>query len=179
MFYSQQQARNAVKSHTHAHRGKALERIIDMANTKYRNAGIADIRKVPTPVQITQDLGRKVIGRKEKAEWVDYAGVFNGRAVVFDAKETAVKNLPLENIHQHQFELLHSWHEKGAHAFLLVYFKEYDKYYRLPFETLRAAWQAMLNGGRKSIPYKTFESEGIEVTSSDGYTLHYLLQDMG
>lgn len=178
MFQSQQQARQAVKSRSHAHRGKGLERLIDMANTKYRNAGIADIRKVPTPVQITQDLGQKIIGRKEKAEWVDYAGILNGRSVVFDAKETAGKSLPLNNIPLHQFEFLYSYHQKNGIAFLLVYFKDYDKYYRLPFETLCAAWQTMLNGGRKSIPYKTFEAEAIEVTSSDGYALHYLLQEV-
>lgn len=86
MFYNQSTKQRA-KSVTHANRGKFLERVIDMANTKYRNAGLADIRKIPTPVQITKDKGSQVEGRKEKPEWVDYAGVCNGRAVVFDAKE--------------------------------------------------------------------------------------------
>ncbi|MER2171813.1 MAG: hypothetical protein ABS938_14420 [Psychrobacillus psychrodurans] len=37
------------KNRSYANRGAFLERIIDMANNKYRNAGVADIRKVPTP----------------------------------------------------------------------------------------------------------------------------------
>ncbi|MFF5994254.1 Holliday junction resolvase RecU [Lysinibacillus sp. KU-BSD001] len=175
IYQSEQQARQGVKSHTHAHRGKFLERVIDIANTKYRNAGLADIRKIPTPVQIKHDTGREVIGRKEKAEWVDYAGVCNGRAVVFDAKETRGKNFPLKNLHDHQYELLKSWYQKGAISFLLVYFKELDKYYRLPFKPLCAAWEEAKNGGAKSIPIATFEAEACEVKSMDGYTLHYLL----
>jgi len=53
-----------------ANRGATFERLVDMANTKYRNAGVADIRKVPTPVQITKSKGRLVEGRKETAERV-------------------------------------------------------------------------------------------------------------
>ncbi|GAB0168187.1 hypothetical protein LSPCS325_16240 [Lysinibacillus sp. CTST325] len=124
---------------------------------------------------MTKDKGQQVEGRKEKPEWVEYAGVCNGRAVVFDAKETAGKSFPLKNLHEHQYELLHSWYEKGAISFLLVYFNELDKYYRLPFPTLQAAWVGAKRGERKSIPLATFEENANEVTSMDGYTLHYLL----
>lgn len=174
MFHNQS-TKQRTKSVTHANRGKFLERIIDMANTKYRNAGLADIRKIPTPIQVTKDKGQQVEGRKEKPEWVDYAGVCNGRAVVFDAKETKGKSFPLQNLHEHQYELLRSWYEKEAIAFLLVYFSELDKYYRLPFPPLQAAWTVAKNGGRKSIPIDTFENHASEVVSKDGYTLHYLL----
>ena len=163
-----------VKSHSHANRGQFLERIIDMANNKYRNAGLADIRKIPTPVQITEDNGRTIKGRKEKAQWVDYCGIYNGKSILFDAKQIAGTNFPLANLEDHQYQLLDSWANKGAVAFLLVYFSKQDKYFLLPFETLKWAKERALQGGRKSIAYNEFISSAIEVRSEDGYTLHYL-----
>ena len=161
-------------SRSHANRGKGLERIIDLANNKYRNAGVADINKIPTPVQITEDYGRTVKGRKEKATWVDYCGIYNGKAVIFDAKQVSGTSFPLTNLEQHQYNLLKSWHEKGAVAFLLVYFSKQNKYYYLPFNTLKWAKERAESGGRKSIALDEFETMAQEVKSKDGYTLHYL-----
>ena len=84
------------KNMSNSNRGAAFERLINMANNKYRNSDIADIRKVPTPIQITKDKGRFIEGRKETAEWVDYAGVYKGRAITFDAKETSNASFPLK-----------------------------------------------------------------------------------
>lgn len=145
-----------------------------MANNKYRNAGVADIRKVPAPMQILKDHGHTVTARKEKPAWVDYSGIYNGRAIIFDAKQTASTNFPLDNLSDHQYELLKSWAQKGAVAFLVVYFSKFDKYYYLPFATLKWARERANAGGRKSIAYKEFETMAHEVKSKDGYTLHYL-----
>lgn len=164
----------AYKNTSYANRGAAFERLIIMANNKYRNSKVADIRKVPTLIQITKDNGRFVEGRKEKAEWVDFAEVYKGRSIAFDVKEISNASFPLENLSNHQYELLESWHKNNAFSFLLVSFLKYKKIYLLAFEVLRTSWEIAKNGGRKSIPYKTFENEGIKVNSKDGYTLHYL-----
>lgn len=162
------------KNRSYANRGAFLERIIDMANNKYRNAGVADIRKVPTPFKPLNTKGNRVTGHFEKPTWVDYSGIYNGHAIIFDAKQTSKTNFPLDNISLHQYELLKSWHEKGARAFLLVYFSKNDKYFILPFETLKWAWERAEKGGRKSIAYQEFETIAQEVKSKEGYTLHYL-----
>lgn len=61
----------AYKNRAKANLGMQLERIINMANNKYRNAGVADIRKVPTPVTITSFNGRNVTGRKKRLNgWI-------------------------------------------------------------------------------------------------------------
>ncbi|QDZ98957.1 Holliday junction resolvase RecU [Lysinibacillus fusiformis] len=164
----------AYKNRSYANRGATFEHLVDMANTKYRNAGVADIRKVPTPVQITKSKGRLIEGRKETAEWVDYAGVYKGRAIAFDAKETSKTSFPLDNLSGHQYRLLESWAEKDAVVFLLVSMKKFGEIYLLPFEVLQKAWEVAKNGGRKSIAWETFKNECIEVTSKDGYTVHYL-----
>ncbi|MEK4628090.1 Holliday junction resolvase RecU [Solibacillus sp. FSL R7-0682] len=151
-----------------------LERIIDMANNKYRNAGVADIRKVPSPVNILKLTGNRIVGHTEKPTWVDYSGVYDGRAIIFDAKQTSKTAFPLDNISLHQYDLLKSWSEKGAVTFLLVRFSKYDKYYHLPFRTLKWAWERAITGGRNSIAFAEFETMAAEVKSKDGYTLHYL-----
>lgn len=159
-----------------SNRGMGLERIIDMANTQYRNKGVADIRKIPTPVKIISNVKGKVSGHVTKGELVDYFGVKDGRAIVFDAKETNITtSFPLKNVHEHQFQILKSWHQKGAKAFLLISFtkRQYETYL-LPFEMLEQAWKNYIGDGRKSIPYEDFVMQCDQVKSDKGYVLHYL-----
>lgn len=165
---------------SYANRGKQLERLIDMTNHQYRNKGFADVRKIPTPVQITGNNKGRITGRLNKGELVDYFGICNGRSVIFDAKETSIDRFPLDKLHAHQFDILKSWHEKGARAFLLVSFaKRQSETYILPFEPLREFWEGFTGDGPKSIPHKYFVEHCDQVKSEKGYVLHYLkpLQD--
>lgn len=162
-------------SRSHANRGAMLEKLIDMTNQQYRNKGVADIRKIPTPVQITGNNRGRISGFVTKGEWVDYVGVHDGQTIVFDAKETSIKtSFPLDNISEHQFQLLKSWYEKGAQAFLLVSFSKLDEVYRLPFVLLEIYWEEARRGGRKSIPHSFFFKNCDLVKSEKGYVLHYL-----
>ncbi|GKV54262.1 Holliday junction resolvase RecU [Sporosarcina sp. NCCP-2222] len=152
-----------------------MERMVDITNTQYRNKGVADIRKVPTPVQIQSNVRGRVTGYTQKPEWVDYSGVHDGRAIVFDAKETSSRtSFPLSNISEHQYDLLKSWYQKGAHAFLLVSFTKLVEVFLLPFGRLQEAWERAKKGGRKSIPYNDFKLYCDQVKSENGYVLHYL-----
>ncbi|MEK5038930.1 Holliday junction resolvase RecU [Sporosarcina sp. FSL K6-3457] len=158
-----------------ANLGKQLERLIDMTHHQYRNKGVADIRKVPTPVQITSNNRGKVTGYTQTGEWVDYVGAHNGKTIVFDAKETKLKSFPLENLQPHQYELLKSWREQGAAAFLIVQFtKLHEEIYLLPFKILQEYWEDAEKGGRKSIPHSAFIERCDLIKSEGGVTLHYL-----
>lgn len=154
-----------------------LEVMIDMTNNLLINKGAADVRKVPTPVKIMDIKGNRVIGYLDTPTWVDYSGVLDGRALIFDAKETSTKNFPLKNLKDHQYELLKSWNRSGAYAFLLVAFwtgANEPEAYILPFSILEKAWDEMMAGGRKSIPIKTFKELCPEVKSRNGYPLDYI-----
>ena len=59
-------------SRSHANRGLKLEMLVEMTNNQYRNAWLADIRKVPTPVKILKTEGNKVSGHLDTETWVDY-----------------------------------------------------------------------------------------------------------
>lgn len=169
------QKRNS--SRGHANRGKVFENLIDGTNNQYRNNNFADIRKVPSPVKILEVAGNKVKGKLESATWVDYSGIYEGQAIVFDAKETKQTRFPLSNLTKGQYELLRSWHLKGAKAFLLICFwikgENEPEIYYLKFEQLEAAWIAQSNGGDKSIPLQFFRDHCAKIKSGI-YTVHYL-----
>lgn len=162
-----------MKNRSNANRGKKLEKKIDDANGYYRDNGIADIVKIPTPVRIMRVDGGMVRGTKQQGYLVDYIGTVNGHAIAFDAKETNLKSLPLANIHTHQYNMMKSWHLNGATTFLLVHFKEMDEYYILGFEHVEKVWNDMLEGGRKSIAYDVFVQHGRFLEKNNGI-LNYL-----
>lgn len=161
-------------SRTHANRGKQLEKLIDDTNKQYEKLGHASVKKIPTPTKIIKHMGNKFVGHTEKGELVDYMGIGPSRAIIFDAKQTALSSFPLSNVQEHQYQLLKAWHEYGADSFLVVHFSEKDRYYRLPFTALHYARERVSEGGRKSIAFKEFETMAYELRVEKGFGLDYL-----
>ncbi|MGE7111259.1 Holliday junction resolvase RecU [Lysinibacillus sp. NPDC047702] len=166
-------------SRSHANRGAKIENLLEMTNNQYRNAWLADIRKVPTPVKILKADGNKVTGHFDTPTWVDYSGIYEGRSIIFDAKESTLKRFPLKNISLHQYQQLKSWHKHGAIAFLLVAFwlegKNEPEIYVLRFEQLEAAYENQDAGrGSKSISFDFFRNNCERVKSRYGILVDYL-----
>lgn len=156
-------------------RGSVLEEIINFTNTRYRQEGLALLQKIPTPITpVRMDAESKTITLAyfEQQSTVDYIGVAQGVPIAFDAKETAGKSLPLQNIHAHQMAFMEEFRVQKGLAFLLVHFSAADAYYLLPFETLKRYWENAERGGRKSIPLAAFEEE--YRIRQNGSLLHYL-----
>jgi recombination protein U len=161
------------KAVSHANRGKRLEDILNRTNDTYAYLGLANIKKVPVPVHIYKRTGATFTGSFLKGEWVDYVGMVHGYSVIFDAKETALMNLPLTNIAEHQFDILDSWNDFGARSFLIVNFTKQERYFYLSTDELMNFKKRMDYGGRKSISLADFEEKGKELKIKDGY-LDYL-----
>ena len=100
-------------------------------------------------------------------------GAVQGMPICFDAKETARKSFPLQNIHAHQIDFMSHFQRQNGVAFLLVRFQVYDEIYFLPFEQLNFFWIKAEGGGRKSIPYDAMEKKYL-VVSKQGAPVHYL-----
>lgn len=162
------------KDKRYANRGKELEKIIDDTNEVYRENGIADIRKVPTPFKPLRLKGALVTGHFMTPDWVDYVGVYNGRAVCIEAKQTKGKSFPLKNIHEQQLSFLESWYKNGAHTYLLVNFSDLDEYYLLPYFNLKEAIEREKEGGRKSISIDEMRLWAHRITKGAEYPLNYL-----
>ena len=156
-------------------RGSTFEEIINFTNERYRQSRLALFQKIPTPITpVKMDSESKTITLAyfEKQSTVDYIGVAQGVPVAFDAKETAGKSLPLQNIHEHQMEFMEEFQAQRGLSFLLVHFSAVDEYYLLPFETLKTYWEKAAKGGRKSIPYDAFDKK--YSIRQNGSLLHYL-----
>ena len=159
-------------------RGSTFEEMINMTNDMYRAKGLAVVLKLPTditPVEV--DNKAHTISRAyfEKKSTVDYIGAAQGIPLCFDAKETARKSLPMQNIHAHQIEFMTEFEDQRGVAFLLVRFTFVNEIYYLPFKSLKKYWDAVADGGRKSIPYDAFEPR-YKVENKSGFMVHYLEQ---
>ena len=143
-------------------RGSSFEELINMTNEVYENKKLAIIQKIPTPITpVNFDKASKSITLAyfDQKSTVDYIGVVQGIPVAFDAKETAQKSLPLQNIHEHQIKFMENFVQQGGLAFILVHFSQYKEYYLLEFDRLKKAWDNAKAGERKSIPYDQFRKE--------------------
>ena len=143
-------------------RGSALEDLVNFTNDYYRQRGLALFQKIPTPitpVEVSNEKRIITLAYFDKQSTVDYIGVVQGIAVCFDAKETTLKSLPIQNIHPHQIAFMKDFQKQNGISFLLVYFSAIDSFYFLPFETLEQYWTDSQKGGRKSIPLSAFEEQ--------------------
>lgn len=160
------------KNTSYSNRGMELEKLIDMTNKQYENAGVGIIKKLPTPVHIYSTFNGRVSGALKKGELVDYIGMSQGKALAFDAKQTRGKSLPLKNIPSHQYKYLKEWHNNGGVSFLIIYFRDYNEVYYYPFDRIQY-WQEGQTK-RKSIPYDDVREYGELLQASQKYTLDYL-----
>ncbi|MFC9539693.1 Holliday junction resolvase RecU [Lysinibacillus sp. NPDC056959] len=169
------------KDFSFSNRGKTLEDEIDEANDYYVKRRLAIIHKKPVPVQIVKveypSRSAAVIREAyfRTPSTTDYNGVWNGRYIDFDAKETASKtSFPLKNIHLHQMTHMQQVTEQNGVAFIIVRFSAFERYFIVPYDVLQKAWLAMENGERKSIPFSTIEKEAFEVPTSYYPRIDYL-----
>lgn len=160
------QAPSLQANKSYSNRGMTLEDDINTTNKFYLETNRAIIHKKPTPVQIVNvhypSRSAAVITEAyfKQASTTDYNGIYQGKYVDFEAKETKNKTIfPLANIHEHQISHMKSIVEHGGISFLLIRFSVHDETYYMQAERLFPYWHDKLNGGRKSIPYETIRKE--------------------
>lgn len=145
----------------YANRGMGLEYDINLSNEYYRIKNIAYIYKKPTPIKLVNvDYKKGVIKEAyfETPSTTDYNGIYKGKYIDFEAKETTSKtSFSLSNIHDHQIEHLFNVEKQGAISFLIVRFTILDETYFLSTKTLE---QFIKNNKRKSIPISFFREYG-------------------
>lgn len=155
-------------NHSYSNRGMTLEDDLNETNEYYRQRKIAVIHKKPTPVQIVQvDYPKRsaaVIKEAyfKQASTTDYNGVYKGKYIDFEAKETANStSFPLKNFHQHQIDHMQAVVSQGGICFVILRFSKQEQVYLLQAKHLLSFWDRMKNGGRKSITKEEIEKIGI------------------
>lgn len=150
-----------------------LEGLINNANEYYLDEDRAVIYKKPTPIGILHvdyKINRiKDAYFKDKSTF-DYNGIYRGKYIDFEAKESCSKtSFPLANIHDHQILYLRRILNHGAIAFLIVCMR--GEYYLLKGEDLI---DFIDNNERKSIPYDYFQNNCYRIEEKLRPTLDYL-----
>ncbi len=160
---------------THANRGMDLENLINLSNNYYLEIDKANIHKKPTPIKIVNacftSKGRKITEAYfEAPSTLDYNGIYKGRYIDFDAKETKEKSrFPLSNIHEHQIKHMRSILKHGGITFLLISMNN-DVYYLDGNNII----DFIDNNERKSIPFEYIKDHGYIVTKKINPRLDYL-----
>ncbi|WP_413526034.1 Holliday junction resolvase RecU [Latilactobacillus curvatus] len=151
-------------------RGMTLEEELNDSNQYYRLHATAVVYKKPTPIQIvkvdyparSQALIKEAYFKQ--ASTTDYNGIYQGRYVDFEAKETKNKTaFPFRNFHQHQIEHFRACLNQGGVCFVIMKFVPLQRLFLYPATELISRWDAQVDGARKSIPLSDVIDNGIEI----------------
>ena len=148
----------------YANRGMGLESDINLTNEYYIKEKKAYIYKKPTPIKISKvDYSRSKIVEAffDTQSTLDYNGIYKGKYIEFDAKETNNKtSFPLSNIHNDQIEHKNNILSQDGIVFLIVRFNLVDKNYLLLGKDLI---DFIESNDRKSIPINYFEEKSYKL----------------
>lgn len=152
-------------------RGMTLESDINASNKYYLDNDIALIYKKPTPIKVVKvDYNKRINTRITEAYYevpstTDYNGIYKGKYIDFEAKETKSKtSFTLNNIHKHQIVHLKKVLEHGGISFLIIRFTTIGKTFLIFTKDFISY---INNNDRKSIPLTYIEEKGYLL--KDGY----------
>ena len=181
MFNYPNKKSNFIQKTKYSNRGMELEEDINFANKYYLNNDIAVIHKKPIPIQIVEvNYPNRSSAMITKAFYktpstTDYNGLWNGKYIDFEAKETnSATSFSLNNIHEHQIDHMQKILNHGGITFIIVRFKKIDKTFILPFKKFIFFYNRAKNGGRKSIKLSEFEETAFELSFNYKIRLDYI-----
>ena len=154
-------------------RGMSLESDINDTNKYYLDNDIALIYKKPIPTKVIKLDGNRIKdGFYEIPSTTDYNGIYKGKYIDFEAKETkSGTSFSLNNIHSHQIKHLESVLRHGGISFLIIRFTIYNETYLLMTNDYITYTN---NNERKSIPYEYIKEKGYIIKEKLSPRLDYL-----
>lgn len=144
-------------SKQHKINGVIFENALNISNDFYRIHNIAIIHKKPTPIQIVRvDYPNRSKAKITEAYYktpstTDYNGIYKGKYIDYEAKETNNLSFSFKHIFQHQINHLVNVNKHGGIAFVIIYFKKANEVYIIDINTFYMLYLENLNGGVKSI----------------------------
>ena len=156
-------------------RGMNLEKMLNDTNLYYIEMKKAYIYKKPTPIKLVKvDYKKKKIEEAyfEKPSTTDYNGIYKGKYIDFEAKETNnLKNFPISNIHKHQIEHMKNIVNESGICFLIIRFTKLNKNYLLMAKDLI---EFLDNNKTSSIPLNYIEEKCYQIKDKYIPSIDYL-----
>ena len=121
-------------------RGMTFESDLNQSNEYYRIHNIALIYKKPTPIQIvkvdypSRNKARIVEAYYQTPSTTDYNGLYKGKYIDYEAKQTENLSFPFKHIFDHQVNHLKKCKEHGGIAFVIIYFKKVGEVYMIDID---------------------------------------------
>lgn len=133
-----------------------LESEINDSNKYYLEKNIAVIYKKPTPIKVIKQVEGKIVEAFfEKKSTTDYNGLYKGKYIDFEAKETKQKtSFPLNNIHPHQINHIKNIIKHKGIVFFIIRFTVLNETYLLLGKDFI---NYIENNNKKSIPLNYFK----------------------
>ncbi len=169
---------NKLHNINYGNRGMNLENDLNITNKYYSEIDKAFIYKKPTPVKIVNvDYVSRNMATIKEAYFVDpsttdYNGIYMGKYIDFEAKETKSKTaFALNNIHPHQINHLQNIVNHQGIAFLIVRFTSLNLTYLL---LAKDFLEYINNNTRKSVPIDFFKTKGYIIKNKIRPVIDYL-----
>lgn len=136
-----------------------LEYELNDSNKYYLENDIAIVYKKPTPIKVIKQINGFITNACfEKPSTTDYNGLYKGKYIDFEAKETkSTTSFPLSNIHTHQIKHIENVINHQGICFLIVRFTKLNETYLLFGNNLI---DFLTTKKRKSIPLDYFKEKG-------------------
>ena len=149
----------------HSRRGARLEEDLNASNTYYNENDIALIHKKPTPIQVVRvdyparNRARIVEAYYRTPSTTDYNGIYKGRYIDFEAKETRNQtSFPKYLIHPHQISHLKKVKLHGGIGFFIIRFSHFNETWLIDASDLIGVYETT---EAASIPHRWFSENGI------------------
>lgn len=163
---------------TNSKRGMNLEDDLNQTNLSYLERGLANIHKKPTPITVvkvdypSRSKARITEAYYKLASTTDYNGVYRGKAIDFEAKEThSNTSFALANLHGHQIAHMADIVKHGGIAFIILRFSKRDETYLLYIEDLL---EFISLNQRQSLPYTWIIEKAHRIPYQLLWPIHYL-----
>lgn len=146
----------------YANRGMSLECEINETIKYLLENDICLIYKKATPIKVVKvesNVIKEAYFNEEST--LDYAGVYKGKYLDFEAKETdQTTSFPLKNVMPHQLKHMENVIKNGGYSFLLITFSKLNEYYILDAKILL---DFIKENERKSLPLTFIKEKGIKI----------------
>ncbi|HHU56221.1 MAG TPA: recombination protein U [Acholeplasmataceae bacterium] len=157
-----------------------FENALNESNKYYLNKNIAVIYKKPTPIQVVrvdypQRSKAKIVEAYYKTpSTTDYNGIYRGKYIDYEAKETNNFSFSFKHIAPHQINHLLQVDKHGGIAFIIIYFKRANEVYLIDIKDFYHLYQLGNEGHQKSIKFTQISEIGKKVKIGYSPAIDYL-----
>ncbi|WP_338983011.1 Holliday junction resolvase RecU [Spiroplasma endosymbiont of Othius punctulatus] len=145
-------------------KGMFLESILNHNIERLNMDKKCQIYKMAINSKIISKENDKFLVTLNKNYFCDYIGIYQGRYVEFEAKETELTYFNLTNIKKHQLQKIKQINELGGIGFFIIYFHITNDYFYLTVDNL-------LNLNTNKVPYSWFVDSD-QTINTDGLNLY-------